>query len=58
MSDNKKEQAEKLITSLVKSIRQTILDEEAEKKKSEETGKSILLQIGAVEIDDRLTFLI
>ncbi len=58
MSDNKKEQAKKLIDSLIKSIRQTILDEEVDKKKSEETGKSILFQIGAVEIDGRLTFLI
>lgn len=54
----KQEQAKKLVNDLIKSIRQSLEEEEYEKAMSEQIGKSILLQAGAVTINGRLTFVI
>ncbi len=62
MSDDsdkeKREQAKNLVNDLIKSIRQTLKEEEIENKLFEKVGKFVLLQVGAVDIDGRLTFVI
>lgn len=56
--DAKKEQAKSLVNDLIKSIRQTVKEEEIERELSEKVGKSVLLQMGAIEIEGHLKLIV
>lgn len=56
--NQKKEQAKNLVNDLIKSIRQAIKKEEIEQELSEKIGRSVLIQMGAIEVDSRLKMIV